>query len=85
MPSRTLQLAAGDILGLITDGIYEYENESREQFGMDRVAALVRAHRDIPMEHLLLTLRDAAATFGGTAPQLDDITIVLLHRQREHD
>jgi hypothetical protein len=37
------------------------------------------------MEHLLLTLRDAAATFGGTAPQLDDITIVLLHRQREHD
>jgi phosphoserine phosphatase len=85
MPSRTLQLAAGDILGLITDGIYEYENESREQFGMDRVAALVRAHRDIPMEHLLLTLRDAAATFGGTAPQLDDITIVLLHRQREQD
>ena len=82
MPSQTLQLGGGDILALITDGIYEYENETGEQFGMDRVAALVRAYKDKPMDELLQGLRDAAAEFGGAAPQLDDITIVLVHRQR---
>jgi len=85
MQSQTLRLAPGDILALITDGIYEYENESREQFGMDRVAALIRAHKDRPMQELLQDLRDAAASFGGKAPQLDDITIVLVHRRRAQD
>jgi phosphoserine phosphatase len=82
MPSQMLSVAPGDIVALITDGIYEYENEAKEQFGMDRVAALVREFKDRPMQELMQSLRDAAADFGGSAPQLDDITIVLIHRQQ---
>jgi sigma-B regulation protein RsbU (phosphoserine phosphatase) len=83
MPSQTLQLAHGDILALITDGIYEYENVEMEQFGMDRVASLMHAHRDKPIGALLQKIHDAAKVFGGTAPQLDDITIVLIRRSVE--
>jgi phosphoserine phosphatase len=85
MPSQSLRLEPGDILALITDGIYEYENEAEEQFGMERVAELVRVHKNRPMDELLQHLRDAVSTFGGAAPQLDDITIVLVQRQLEQD
>lgn len=81
--SLTLELAPGDILALITDGIYEYENESREQFGMDRVATLLRANLDQSMTELVETFKAAAVDFGGDAPQLDDITVVLIRREAE--
>lgn len=80
MPSRLLHLKQGDILALITDGIYEYENVTGEQFGMDRVATLVRKHGHRPMAELMEVIKDAALAFGGEAPQLDDITIVLVQR-----
>jgi sigma-B regulation protein RsbU (phosphoserine phosphatase) len=80
MKTQTMLLEPGDILGLITDGIYEYENAAKEQFGMDRVAALIHEHRNIPMAELMQILKDAAVDFGGDAPQLDDITIVLVRR-----
>jgi len=78
--SMHLEIAPGDILALITDGVYEYENEQMEQFGMDRVADIVRGHRDRPMVEMMETLKAAAQSFGGSAPQLDDITIVLIQR-----
>ena len=81
MSSQTLFLKPGDMLALITDGIYEYENAAREQFGMERVAALVSQHKDMPLTELTRLLKETAKTFGGDAPQLDDITIVLVRRQ----
>ncbi len=78
--SQNLLLAPGDILALITDGIYEFENENKELFGMDRVADVMRKVQDQPMTELMETLKAAAENFGGSAPQLDDITIVLIRR-----
>lgn len=76
--ARELELGAGDILALISDGIYEYENESGEMFGMERVAALVRDHGHLPMTKLVDVMYRSAAAFGGSAPQRDDITIVFV-------
>lgn len=78
--STSLSLDPGDILALITDGIYEYENERKEQFGMGPVAALVKHYKDSPMAELMEALKEGAKSFGGSAPQLDDITIVLIRR-----
>jgi phosphoserine phosphatase len=79
-PSRRLTLEPGDVLGLISDGIYEYENSSGEHFGEERVAAVMREHHHRPMQELAQTLLSAARQFGGAALQADDITIVLLRR-----
>jgi phosphoserine phosphatase len=80
MESRTLDLQIGDIIVLLTDGIYEYENEAKEQFGMDRVAELIRAGKDKAMIDLMEEIKAKATDFGGKAPQLDDVTIVLIKR-----
>jgi phosphoserine phosphatase len=79
-PAEELEMAPGDILGLISDGIYEYENEGGQQFGAEGVARVIREHSDQPMTELVRTLLKATREFGGAAPQADDITIVLVRR-----
>ena len=74
------EMDPGDVLGLISDGIYEYENESGEQFGQDRVANIVAHGNDLSAQELVDEILRAVRSFGGLAPQADDITIVLAKR-----
>ena len=69
-----------DVLGLISDGIYEYENESGEQFGQERVANIIAHSNDLSAQALVDEILRAVRSFGGLAPQADDITIVLAKR-----
>jgi phosphoserine phosphatase len=82
-PGQQLRLAPGDILGLISDGVYEYGAEDGEQFGEERVAEVVREHHAGSMRALAERLVAAAREFGGEAPQADDITLVLVRREPE--
>jgi phosphoserine phosphatase len=79
--SANLQLEPGDILALISDGIYEYNNTEGEQFGEDRVAGVFRDYHHLPMAELTEKLINAVREFAGTAPQEDDITLVLVRRE----
>ena len=78
--AQSIELEPGDILGLISDGIYEYVNPDGALFGQERVAETIRQHQDKPMTELAELLLVAAREFGGTAPQADDVTILLLRR-----
>jgi phosphoserine phosphatase RsbU/P len=80
-PATEISLQPGDILGLISDGIYEYENEAGEQFGQERLAEVISAHGPGDMEGLVQEIMQATRAHGGRVPQADDITIVLVHRK----
>jgi sigma-B regulation protein RsbU (phosphoserine phosphatase) len=80
-PAQSLELAPGDILAIISDGIYEFENETGVQFGADGVEAVIQAGHQKPVDELSQKLVDAAFAFGGDVEQLDDITLVLVRRQ----
>jgi sigma-B regulation protein RsbU (phosphoserine phosphatase) len=79
--SANLKLEAGDILALISDGVYEYNNTQNEEFGEGRVAEVFKAYHHLPMADLTSHLIQAVKTFGGPAPQEDDITLVLIRRE----
>lgn len=79
-PPCTVQMEPGDILGLITDGVFEYENPAEEQFQIERTAEVVRRNHDRPMSELVQALMQAVEEFAEGAPQNDDITIVLVRR-----
>jgi sigma-B regulation protein RsbU (phosphoserine phosphatase) len=79
--SRKLTIEVGDILALVSDGIFEYENDRKALFGTERVAQLIKSHRELPMQELAQRINAAAVAFGGSAPQRDDITIVLIRRE----
>lgn len=74
------EMEPGDVLGLISDGIYEYEDEPGEQFGQERVAEIVANCGDLPAQELVDEILRAVRSHGGLAPQADDITIVLAKR-----
>ena len=80
-PPVVLDMLPGDILALVSDGILEQQNAAGEQFGEERVEALVSSHRTEPMGELLRILMEAVEAFAGGVPQEDDMTAVLLKRE----
>lgn len=75
-------LATGDILALITDGIYEYANPRSDLFGQERVGEIVLAHQGEPMTRLIEIIVSEAERFSEGAPQGDDLTLLLVKRLR---
>ena len=76
----SLQLAPGDILGLISDGIYEYENARGEQFGQAGIMRILGQFGSSSMDQLVREIMAAAHAHGHPIPQADDITVVLIRR-----
>ena len=79
-PARRAALAPGDIFALVSDGVFEYQDAVGAQFGELAVMDLLQRHQRLPMAVVLQHLLDALAAFGRGAPQLDDITVVLVKR-----
>jgi len=79
-PAVTLDMEPGDILVLLSDGIYEYHDAGKEQFGEERVQEIVRAHHRKSMAELSTALLESVHAFAKGAPQEDDITLVLVKR-----
>ncbi len=78
--ARVIDMAPGDILGLISDGVYEYENEAGVQFGQAGLARIFDENRGVAMSDMVQLIMQGAYDHGGSVPQADDITIVLIQR-----
>lgn len=79
-PPVAIDLASGDILALLTDGIFEFEDPPGVQFGADRVEQVLRSHHRDSAAVLAQRILDAVWGFARGAPQDDDITMVLVKR-----
>ena len=75
-----LRMKPGDIVILITDGFFEWENGTGEQFGTERLAAVVRRFSDREPEVIIAELYDSVLKFAQGTPQQDDLTAVLIKR-----
>jgi sigma-B regulation protein RsbU (phosphoserine phosphatase) len=75
---RSLTLEPGDVLALFTDGVTEAMNESREDFGEERLAAvLTGARADASSAELVKAVLRAVDDHAAGAAQHDDITLVI--------
>jgi phosphoserine phosphatase len=81
--AQILTMNPGDLLVLLSDGIYEYESKQGVQFAEDRVAHLVKNHHRLPMVELSKQILNATYEHGEGVSQQDDITLVLLRRLPE--
>jgi serine phosphatase RsbU (regulator of sigma subunit) len=79
-PPARLRMYPGDLLLLITDGFYEWENDRGEDFGVQRLEEVVRASRDLPSSEIIARLYHAVITFANGTSQQDDLTAVLIKR-----
>lgn len=78
-PTEHLQLAAGDTLLLLTDGITEAMDVNKELYGMSRVrATLNKVTPDQAPSAFIKAIREDVRAFVGDAEPSDDLTLLVL-------
>ncbi len=76
----SVSLDPGDVLILYSDGVTEAPNLADEQFGEERLAALVGRLRARPAVEIADAIHQAVTDFAEGAPAADDITVVVARR-----
>ena len=74
----SVELEPGDLLVLYSDGLIEAANQHDEQFGEERVQALVAQNRHLPAAQIRDQIIRAAQAFTGNAELEDDRTLLVL-------
>ncbi len=72
------QLAPGDRVVIYTDGVTEAQNSRNEFFGRKRLRELVVGHAGDSCSVLHDAVLRAVKAFTESAPQADDITLVVV-------
>jgi sigma-B regulation protein RsbU (phosphoserine phosphatase) len=69
---------AGDILVLYTDGVTEAENSLGEEFGMERLSALIRHDHMLSADQLMNHILENVTDFSREVGFDDDATLLVV-------
>ncbi len=73
-----IDLAPGDTLVIFTDGVSEAAADNEEEFGEERLIALVKQQRHLPASELLDAIVRAVGEHSSQE-QFDDLTLIVAH------
>jgi sigma-B regulation protein RsbU (phosphoserine phosphatase) len=79
---ESVPLEDDSILVAYSDGVTEAMNAQEEMFGEERIAAVIDQHKNAPATEIIDHLVSAVKTFAAGYPQSDDITVVVMRRQK---
>jgi sigma-B regulation protein RsbU (phosphoserine phosphatase) len=79
---ESVELAPGDVVVVYSDGVPDAANASEEQFGEERLAALVGQYHGEPAEVLIERIIDGVKAHEAGAAQFDDLTLVVVKRTK---
>ena len=77
IPQRTIDIIPGDTFVLHSDGIYETRSAAGEDYGMERLEEVVRAHGGDTAESLRNAILEDVDAFRGGSEAADDVTVVV--------
>lgn len=77
----TTHFEPGDVLLVYSDGLSEASNPAAEEFGAERIAAVLTKHRGQATARIRDRLDEALLQFMGNAAHADDLTLVLVRRE----
>jgi serine phosphatase RsbU (regulator of sigma subunit) len=80
--ARILTFEPGDLLLLVTDGFFEWENPESEQFGVERLQEFIEAHCHLEPIEFIQALHQEVLVFARGTVQADDLTAVVIKRLR---
>jgi sigma-B regulation protein RsbU (phosphoserine phosphatase) len=78
--SPAVTLLPGDLFVALTDGYVEARSPTGEQFGNDRMLAIIRENQRRPAREILEALELAVRCFCGAVAPTDDLTAVIVRR-----
>jgi len=76
--AATVEVAAGDLLVMYSDGVVEATDASNEEFGDARLAALLHSHADETPAQLRQSVLNSLASFVSAANPQDDLTFAIV-------
>ena len=74
----TISLQPGELVLLMSDGIFEAVSADGKLFGLPQALEIVRANGHLSAAEIVAALCRAAQDFGRHAPQKDDMTVVVI-------
>jgi len=77
---RPIFLAPGEVVVMYTDGVTEVFNDRDEEYGTERLAALVQANRGKTSQELVDLIHDTVRAWAGPQHVFDDLTMIILKR-----
>ena len=75
---KTLQLKAGDVLALYSDGVTEAQNAAEEELGETRLNEILEKTKDDSAKEIVERIVAEIDRFAADAPQHDDITLLVI-------
>ena len=84
-PSFDFTMNNQDVLVLFTDGVNEYKNQFDEDYGKERLAEVLKNTGTSSAKKILSEILKDIKSFAQDVPQQDDITILVLKRNKEAD
>ncbi len=78
---KILSLHPGSILAIYSDGITEALNEQGEEFGMERLLQKLAETAGFSPNQIIRSVYSGIREFTGTAPQHDDMTLMIIRRE----
>jgi sigma-B regulation protein RsbU (phosphoserine phosphatase) len=70
--------AAGQIVVIYTDGVWEAHNTRGEMFGKKNLRTIIRANAALSAQQIATAILDALNTFQSGEPLADDITLIVV-------
>lgn len=77
---KSFELYPGDFVALFSDGVTEAQDEDENEFGEERLAEFLRPIKHEPAEILVEKVFHEIDRFAGSAPQYDDITLLIIKK-----
>ena len=78
-----VQLGAGDVLLICSDGILESFNQDDQEFGKDRLEVELRRASRVSADSVLFSVLGAVQDFCAPRPLTDDMTLAIVSRNKE--
>ncbi|MEQ9454775.1 MAG: SpoIIE family protein phosphatase [Phycisphaeraceae bacterium] len=78
-----IEMAPGDVLAIISDGVFEFQHTNGRQFGTDRTEAAIQRGVSTGCPGMLAAIREDVAAYAEGAPQNDDMTVLLVRRRAD--
>ena len=75
--SKPINLAQGDILAFLTDGIIEARSSDENEFGYERTLDIIKSYRSSTAEQIIEQLYRATRSFVNNETQEDDVSSIV--------
>lgn len=78
--AKEMTLRPGDVIVMMTDGLYEWENDGGRQFSLERLKEAVELNASRPAADLIRSVYLDVRAYAGAVPQVDDVTAMVIKR-----